>query len=403
MKTLAARHARSLLLICVVLLAATAVLRTVVESHRLLFGQGFAAATDLKLFHEQCVTWFGGEDAYAKLVSAVYPPGSYPLMAPLYLWDIEINRGVWLVHSLIVLGVLMWLCVVESGAPSALEKAGVALLPLAMYGTGIALGNGQLTIHVLTAVVASIVLLDRGRGRLGYDLAAAALMLFALVKPSLSPPFFWVLLFVPRRLRPALLVLIGYITLTLIGASFQPGGLVTQFTAFLGRGTALAVRAGYGHVPLWLTEAGHGNLIMPFTLVALVGMGVWVWRHRDVDRWLLLGVLALLARFWSYHRLYDDMLNLLPMIALIRLGHGRAGNAGKPDQLAWMVLCISLVAIPGPATPLQDLESGLGVFMRLGQNLIRLLMLAFLMRRAWEQRNRLTGAIDPSPINPVPA
>jgi hypothetical protein len=39
--------------------------------------------------------------------------------------------------------------------------------------------------------------------------------------------------------------------------------------------------------------------------------------------WLLLGVTALVARFWTYHRWYDDLLILLPMIALFRIAQQR--------------------------------------------------------------------------------
>jgi hypothetical protein len=37
------------------------------------------------------------------------------------------------------------------------------------------------------------------------------------------------------------------------------------------------------------------------------------------DLWLLLGVTAIVARLWTYHRRYDDLLLLLPMITLFRI------------------------------------------------------------------------------------
>ena len=90
---------------------------------------------------------------------------------------------------------------------------------------------------------------------------------------------------------------------------------------------------------------------MPFNLLALAAMGVWVWANRRADRWLLYGGLAIMTRLWAYHQLYDDMLNLFAFIALIRL----AGVARKrtPDQLALIVLLIAMTTLPGPATPLR--------------------------------------------------
>jgi hypothetical protein len=53
-----------------------------------------------------------------------------------------------------------------------------------------------------------------------------------------------------------------------------------------------------------------------------------MYRHRRIDIWLLLSVAALMARFWARHRWYDDLLLLLPMVALFRAatsGNARAG------------------------------------------------------------------------------
>jgi uncharacterized membrane protein YbaN (DUF454 family) len=48
-------------------------------------------------------------------------------------------------------------------------------------------------------------------------------------------------------------------------------------------------------------------------------LGVWTWRHRRADPWLLMSAAAFAARFWTYHGWYDDLLLLIPMIALFRL------------------------------------------------------------------------------------
>jgi hypothetical protein len=259
-----------------------------------------------------------------------------------------------------------------------------------MFATGVAFGNGQLVIHTLTASVAAVLLLYNSRGRLAMELAAAACMLFALAKPNLTAPFFWIFLLVPRRKHAAVLVIVGYLLLTWLGASFQPASLVDQFKGFVSRGTAVAEVAGYDHVPLWLSTLGYQNLIMPFTFAALLAMGAWTWASRRADRWLLLGGLALMIRFWAYHRLYDDMLNLFAFIALIRLAKG-VGNR-RPDQLAWIVLLIVLTTLPGPATPLEHWRGPQSVVLRGWQTAVRFLMFAVIVHRAWmQQRESGTG------------
>ena len=52
-----------------------------------------------------------------------------------------------------------------------------------MFSTGVALGNGQLSIHALAASTAAILLLYNSRGRMAWELAAAACMIFAWSSP----------------------------------------------------------------------------------------------------------------------------------------------------------------------------------------------------------------------------
>jgi len=378
---------RTMLRVSVVLLALLAAPRAVFETWRLLYGQTWYDATDIRNFHNLTVTWLSGRDIYATVANADYPPASWPLMYPMYILDNDINRWVWFVHATVVLSLLIWMCMRESGAESTEEKLCVALIPLAMFSTGVAFGNGQLVIHALTASTAGVLLLLRSRGRMTWEIAAAACMLFALIKPNLTAPFFWIFLLVPRRKHAAAYVIVGYVLLTLVGASLQPANLLDQFRGFVANGLEVTERfIGYGAVPMWLMWAGVPDLIMPFTLVALAAMGIWVWLNREADLWLLYGGLAIMTRLWAYHQLYDDLLNLFAMIALIRLALGRAGNR-EPDRLAWIVLLLAMTTLPGPATPLRFWSGWISVVDRGWQTGVRLIMLALIMHRAW-RRNR---------------
>ena len=61
-----------------------------------------------------------------------------------------------------------------------------------------------------------------------------------------------------------------------------------------------------------------------------VALGVWLYRHRRVDLWLQLGVIAVVARLWAYHRLYDDVLVVLALVALFRIATGVDGPRDVP-------------------------------------------------------------------------
>jgi hypothetical protein len=53
--------------------------------------------------------------------------------------------------------------------------------------------------------------------------------------------------------------------------------------------------------------------------VVLIGFASFVRRYRHADIWVLIGVAALVARLWSYHRNYDDALIIVPVLSLFRI------------------------------------------------------------------------------------
>jgi hypothetical protein len=60
------------------------------------------------------------------------------------------------------------------------------------------------------------------------------MLLATLVKSPISVPFFWLVCFVPRRLRPILLVCGGSAVLTMIAAAFQNGPLSVTLFGWMG-------------------------------------------------------------------------------------------------------------------------------------------------------------------------
>jgi hypothetical protein len=198
-------------------------------------------------------------------------------------------------------------------------------------------------------LVSGIILLHRGQCGWRKDLLASFLILMSLVKPTISAPFFWIVLFVPRRIRPALVIISGYVVLTLFAASFQEPGLVQLLRTWLATGSEIAVTAGKGHADLSIGLAALGlkGWVLPVSLGVLVVIGLWVYRHRRVDLWLLVGVAAIIARFWTYHRWYDDLLILLPMVTLFRISKQGPCDKGH-DVLAGVLLGITVLVMIAP-------------------------------------------------------
>jgi hypothetical protein len=169
------------------------------------------------------------------------------------------------------------------------------------------------------------------------------------VKPSLSAPFFWIALVLPIGLRPVLVASGGYLGLTLVAASFQGDDLTSLIAAWLARGSAAAVGNPWSHTNAheWLGVLGLGRWTLVASGTLLVALGVWTYQHRRVDIWLLLGVAALTARFWTCHLLYDDLLFLLPVIALFRLANP-GPTAGGSDLVAGGLLALTSLAMLAP-------------------------------------------------------
>ncbi|MGD1147977.1 MAG: glycosyltransferase family 87 protein [Thermoanaerobaculaceae bacterium] len=327
---------RSILAIAIGVMATTS-LYTIREGLRGLVWQSDwtlatgGGAIDLRLRHREVQRWFAGlpaRDEGDPETYITYPPASYMILWPLLGWmPLEPARGFW---AMVSLAGLAWLCVLlarESRARSALEYAAAALIPLSMVGTRVCLANGQLAILLVPLLVTGALMLAREECDWRCDMMGSALMLGALVKPTFAAPFILVVLVTLRRLRPAALIAGAYAVLTLIAVSFQPTSRTKAMTEWLRHGaTSLATPRGQANLQAWLVGAGFGRWVVPASLLALGALAVWLYHHREDEPWILLGVTGIVARMWTYHWSYDDLLLLLPMVTLARL----AGDAATP-------------------------------------------------------------------------
>src|SRR3972149_1312900 len=303
------KHASMLLSFAVALMSVFALMKLGEEFWRLTLDSSSIGAIDLKFRYIEVHRWFAGKPVYSYLGTAVYPPASYVILWPLLGWlPFTPARWLWAATTATTLVWLVYLVVRESGANTPLKQVFVALIPLSMNATGCTIGNGQLTVYIIPALLAGLLLLQKGKQSWSKDILASAFILFALVKPSITVPFFWIVLFIPGRLRPALLITLGYIGLTLFAVSFQEPGLLSLIHDWTVRISAVAVRVegGYANLSIWLAALGLEELSLPASLFALVALGFWIFLHRHMDIWLNLGVTAIVARFWTYHRWYDD-------------------------------------------------------------------------------------------------
>jgi len=323
-------------------------------------------------------SWFRGDLVYGVYADAVYPPASYALFKMVFNglgWGLA--KPLWYLLSLAAGGYLSWQLVRHSLANTWWERWFLGLMPFAFYSVGAALGNGQLMVFVLPLVLTAVLLLNRPQPKGQTLCLGAVLMLFALIQPAIAAPFFWLLLLVVPKRVPAILVVLLYLLATVVAILFQVEATRNVDPAIQSSGRANAgapaytgyifanedanreLKAGGDDGPIkdwpqkalkggkavwnqWTRQAqsgakygsqlgGYGtvhNLLGAWGLsqynglasvAILATLGAWIWRNRRGDLWLLLAVTAIVARVWTYHRWYDDLLLLVPMTVLFRI------------------------------------------------------------------------------------
>jgi len=153
---------------------------------------------------------------------------------------------------------------------------------------------------------------------------------------------------------------------------------------WLRNSAGVSARLGYGNLDIWFADVGLSGWGIPASRVVLGMLGVWTYVHRDVDIWLFFGVTAIVARMAVYHMVYDDLLVLLPMVALFRIAK-RGEAADGSDVLAGLLLAVSVPAMLAPAR-LQFQSSPWLPLFAAGHVGVWLVVLLFLLRQAWIER-----------------
>src|SRR3989304_3973589 len=404
-------HGSMLMRIAIALMVTVAIAWLGYQFWRLLWQQDSiwptspSGAVDLNLRYKELHRWF------AEAPPPPISPTNYIFFFALFLGWLPFTpvKWFWAVTTVAALVWLVFLVVKESGANTAIERVFVALMPISMYATGATIGNGQLIIHILPAILAGLLILQNRNCTFRKELLAVALIIFSLVKPNVSIPFLWIAILATGRLRPALLVALGYIALTLFALSFRvtpeinllspeniqesqqdiPNITIPESLADITKlytwSATWAQSDRYSDIPVLLATLGLNSWIIPVTLFILALQGLWTFRYRNGDIWLLVGVAAIVARFWAYHRWFDDLLILLPMVALFRIAH-RGPSANGREVVAGVLLAITLLSTIAPG--------GLYLFpppwnslYAVGQSLVWIIVLIFLLDHARYEKN----------------
>jgi hypothetical protein len=259
------------------------------------------------------------------------------------------------VCCLAALAALSWIAV-RAVEPRSSTRCLAAVLPWAVYGSALTLGVGQLGLICLATGLGGVLLARRaGRSPAG---AAGAGLLFtlSLVKPTLTAPWFWLLLLASPAAACLAVVLYGIATLA--ASAFQPEPLSRLLAGWMANGHLHATR-GYANIADWATTLGLGGWLVPLAFAMLLGLFVWILRHRQADLWILLGVSAFVARFFTYHYYVDDLLILVPMIALLRLATGSGDPPSRVRRAAAAAFLLATLAQLTPTRLFTELGPGI--------------------------------------------
>lgn len=327
------RHHQRILSLTIIIMTALTVVWLSYQFWRLLSPNAPLNAVDLKLRYREVHLWFQGKPIYEieKIKNhAVYPPASYVLLWPLLGWLSETSaRWLWAITSIAALGWSIYLIIKHNHTKTLLEGLVLILMPLSMYATGATIGNGQLAVHIIPCLICGILILYKPSTSWWEELLAITLTLFALVKPSISAPFILLFLFLPsKKIRPLFLVGSGYIGLTLFASVFQNANAMELIESWLQQATQGSIYGAtyrsVNNIHQWLSIFNlETTVYVIVSLIMLSLAGLWIYQHQRCDPWLLMGIVAFVARFWTYHGWYDDLLILLPAIALWRIAKSK--------------------------------------------------------------------------------
>ena len=357
------RNKLTLLSLSIAILVLLACLKIFDEFYRLVFLDSHNAAIDLKVLKRGVRLWFSDSAVPKELQTAMYPPASYAMLWPLIGWiKLSFARIVWTFTLIPSLVLVSYIFLKHSLAKGSEESFIALIIPLSLNATGVAIGNGQLGIQVLVLMMGALLILQRKEKHISNDILVSLMIVLALIKPSVTAPFFWIILLVYPNYRVILLTISIYLLLTIVPFYFRDSNM---FDYFFFKEVTSVVKQTYSNVVYGtITGSSHGGYANLHSLLAFFGLerlnliasgilliifGFWVYLNKKADIWLLLAVTAIFSRLWMYHRVYDDILLIVPMITLFRLIKLEHLSLNI-RQISLVLLIITTVSMLAPAS-----------------------------------------------------
>jgi hypothetical protein len=273
-------------------------------------------------YHNGAKPWSDARDG--RLDAAIGAPddGGYPPWAFvtgwLFLWP-SWPLALWYYVFLSLAAVAVIGCWAATLAPEGAGWGGKTFLfaaaaAISAYGT--TLQVGQYGTIVVAFIAASLWLLSLQRGRLG-DVLVGVLLGVAMLKPTIAGPFFLVLLVKRRWVAAAACLLYVTVAAGLVWAltATNPIEMCLQMTA----SAADYIADSQGLVGPLLTLGLSRKLVTPVLAAGVLLPAIalmWTFRRRSLPT--LFAVAAVAARFWSYHKGYDNgmmVFLLAPLLA----------------------------------------------------------------------------------------
>lgn len=339
---------------------------SVVAIHRMTYALPHAvrkvehwSAVNVAYRYDELTQFFAGVPIYHENFGRLtYPPATYVFLWPVLGWlPLESARVLFVATNLVsaIIIALMGYRLTDRHPQG--ERFLIVAIVFACYPLQVSAFLGHMPAQVVALVAIAALILSRARAGWATDVVASACLAASLVKPTLAPPLVVAVLIATWRWRPVLLTGGIYVAVALVASTAQPVGVVELHLAWLRANTAHAVATelieALPNLHNWLSWAGLGRWGPAASILALAAYSVWAWRRRRADVWLLIGTGALVARLWSYHRPYDDIVILLAAIALLRVARGPDRRLRVAAAVLFAVTCAALLT---PAWALYNLE-----------------------------------------------
>lgn len=104
--------------------------------------------------------------------------------------------------------------------------------------------------------------------------------------------------------------------MTLVSSYFQDQPINLLLQNWINSSSNVLNNKGHMNIHSFLSMIGKEEYRIQASLIILGLSGIWVYVNKNKSIWMLVGVTAIVARLWTYHWWYDDILMLIPVTTL---------------------------------------------------------------------------------------